>query len=81
MKPDLNFFAMNLYSRGHLVTGAYYASANIKHENYTEILLPDIHGSFAKNLSAVYMEEGSKSSLGMLSPGRRNLNHITVKNV
>ena len=25
----------------YLVTGAYYASAKIKHENYTEILLPD----------------------------------------
>jgi len=58
-----------LLSRGHLVTGAYYASANIKHENYTEILLPDIHGSFAKTMSALYMQEGGRNSLGMVSPG------------
>ena len=54
---------MNLYSRGHLVTGAYYASANIKHENYTEILLPDIHGSFAKTMSALYMQGREFSTL------------------
>ena len=33
--------ANGLLERGHNVTGIYYAKANIDHENYREILIPD----------------------------------------
>ena len=34
----------------------------------SEILLPDIHGQFAKNMSEVFMSQGGRSGLGMMNP-------------
>ncbi|XP_023320254.1 UDP-glucuronosyltransferase 2B19 [Eurytemora carolleeae] len=51
-----------LLERGHEVTGVYYGSAKIQHENYTELQIPDNLGKLMKNLSSLYMEEGNSKS-------------------
>jgi len=60
--------AEELLSRGHEVTGVYYASAKIRHENYTEIVTADPVAFASKRLSEIYMEADQNSNLGSADP-------------
>ena len=48
----LQLFPMveSLLARGHEVTGVYYSPSKISHENYTEILLPNVMDDFKEEI-------------------------------
>ena len=48
----LQLFPMveSLLARGHEVTGVYYSPSKIIHENYTEILLPNVMDDFKEEI-------------------------------
>ena len=50
------------------MTGIYYSSAKISHENYTELIITDTMSLVAKRLSEIYMEADKNSSLGIMNP-------------
>ena len=50
-----------LLDQGHEVTGIFYASAKIQHENYTEILVPNLAEEVGKEVSDIYMKKGGQS--------------------
>ena len=39
-----------LLARGHEVSGVYYSPSKIRHENYTEILLPNVMDEFKEEI-------------------------------
>ena len=47
-----------LLDNGHKVTGVYFNSAKISHENYTEILIDDPFAESMKEISKMFMEKG-----------------------
>ena len=49
-----------LLDQGHEVTGIFYASAKIQHENYTEVLVPNMADAF-KDMSDKVMKKGGQS--------------------
>ena len=50
-----------LLDNGHKVTGVYFNSAKIKHENYTEILLENPFEDKMAEISKMFMEKGGTS--------------------
>ena len=57
--------AQELVERGHQVTGIFYASLNLEHRNYTEIVLPfDIDGVM-KEASRLVMGKGGTTAFNL----------------
>ena len=47
-----------LLERGNQVTGAYYGSAGIEHENYTEIIIPNLYDKILNEFTTMLVKEG-----------------------
>merc|ERR1711936_1369738 len=54
-----------LLDNGHKVTGVYFNSAKIKHENYTEILIENFMEDKMKEISKMFMEKGGTSAVNL----------------
>ena len=53
-----------LLARGNHVTGAYYGSAGIEHENYTEIIIPNLYDKILSEFTTMLVKDG----VGATSP-------------
>ena len=56
-----------LLEKGHKVSGVYYSAAGLDHNNYTELILPDLYGNMMDRLSSVYTGK-EKQSRTFLDP-------------
>ena len=54
-----------LLDSGHKVTGIYFNSAKIKHENYTEILIENPFEAKMAEISKMFMEKGGTSIVNL----------------
>jgi len=54
-----------LLDSGHQVTGVYFNSAKIKHENYTEILIDNPFEEKMKDISKMFMEKGGTNPFNL----------------
>jgi len=50
-----------LLTRGHKVTGVFFAEVGLKHENYTEIVVPNLMSAMEKEMSKMIMKEGGQN--------------------
>ena len=55
----------SLLSKGHEVTGLYYSPSKIKHENYTEILVPNVLEEVTSEFSKITMEKGGQGMFNL----------------
>ena len=54
-----------LLDKGHKVTGVYFNSAKISHENYTEILIENPFEDAMKEISKMFMEKGGTNTFNL----------------
>ena len=54
-----------LLDKGHKVTGVYFSSAKISHENYTEILIENPFEDAMKEISKMFMEKGGTNTFNL----------------
>ena len=55
----------SLLSKGHEVTGLFYSSSKIKHENYTEILVPNVLEEITSEFSKITMQKGGQGMFNL----------------
>ena len=55
----------SLLSKGHEVTGLFYSPSKIKHENYTEILVPNVLEEITSEFSKITMQKGGQGMFNL----------------
>ena len=56
-----------LLDSGHSVTAVIYDTLKIKHENYTEVTVPNGLEKISAKINKVFMEDGGKDTLGLIN--------------